>query len=189
MKTVLLSKMKTARTLVVLGLMLVGSLSLSVTGLFDSTAHAAMTADQCYAFNGQANPATDKLSNMTPEGKQLNDNKQECIDLGYCEHGSVASGMKCSEEIYQASDQYQEYLAQQAAAQKELEQDTILNAQIAPLLPVICGSPSVNQNADAEYADCASKVKAQYVTCKDAAYNYGGDDVAGYISSCMLRMI
>lgn len=178
MKTVMLSRFKIARSVMLAGLVISGSISILITGTFSTTASAAdPSATDCYALDGAS-------YNTNIVAGPLNPNREKqtsCINLGYCKEvksGNLAGITRCSEEIYKASDQYK-------ATLEAADNDAILNAQVSPIIDLVCGKPSTNTQADQEYADCAGKVKTQYKVCQDAALNHS-DNVADSISSCML---
>lgn len=154
--------------LVALGLTLFFSI-----GTFSQTASAAMTAAQCYAYDGTNNPAAE----ISETAEQQ---KRECISLGYCKTVAGQANVVCSEDVYKASDQYK-------TARDAQDNDNILNKQVSPVIDAICGSPSTNTQADAKYGDCAAKVKERYTLCANGAEEGSPteDEIVSAISSCI----
>lgn len=130
----------------------------------------AITAEICYGINNKPYFASNKDQN-------------DCIQQGYCEvyqfrttNYTTEDRLRCNEELYQSR------------VVDPANNDTILNAQISPVVIVICGQPSTNTQADAAYADCYAKTKAQYVVCVGKTENGGNpsdDEILSSIASCV----
>lgn len=142
--------------------MVASSLFAVTTGPFVKEANAAVTPGQCYNFNGNTyNP------NGTSPTQQ---NQKECVELGYC-RTAPNSKIECSAEIFQ---EHQNNAANNTA---------ILNAQVAPLIDIICA----NANSPAGKSECVAAIKAQYPICANGAEEGSPteDQINSAIANCM----
>lgn len=161
------------RLMLAVAVFVLGSIASLVSPTLIGTAQAEVvdnpTAYDCYLeFNSLAvtayNPA---FSETTASGRMW----KKCQDSGYCTVSTISQGVGLVDC--------------KTALTNQVNNDDILNAQIAPIITLVCGSASTNSSADQAFADCSSKVKTQYKVCQDAALNHSDSDVAGSIASCM----
>lgn len=160
----LLTLLKTGKVkLCAIAIVVVASSLFAVTtGPFVKEANAAVTPGQCYNFNGNTyNP------NGTSPTQQ---SQKECVELGYC-RTAPNSKIECSAEIFQ---EHQNNAANNTA---------ILNAQVAPLIDIICA----NANSPAGKSECVAAIKAQYPICANGAEEGSPteDQINSAIANCM----